>query len=81
MRAVVVALGDLGRSARMRYHAQALAAHGVDGDAELISNGARQRRAFEPDQIDVDAVRRQPLLMSSASPSTASPRRCGGAPR
>ncbi len=29
MRAVVVALGDLGRSARMRYHAQALAAHGV----------------------------------------------------
>ena len=32
MRAVVVALGDLGRSARMRYHAQALAAHGVDVD-------------------------------------------------
>ena len=26
MRAAVVALGDLGRSARMRYHAQALAA-------------------------------------------------------
>ncbi len=32
MRAVVVALGDLGRSARMRYHAQALSAHGVDVD-------------------------------------------------
>ncbi len=32
MRAAVVALGDLGRSARMRYHAQALAAHGVDVD-------------------------------------------------
>jgi beta-1,4-mannosyltransferase len=32
MRAVVVALGDLGRSARMRYHAQALAAHGVHVD-------------------------------------------------
>jgi len=32
MRAVVVALGDLGRSARMRYHAQSLAAHGVDVD-------------------------------------------------
>ena len=32
MRAVVVALIDLGRSARMRYHAQALAAHGVDVD-------------------------------------------------
>src|SRR3954471_16179106 len=32
MRAAVVALGDLGRSARMRYHAQALAANGVDVD-------------------------------------------------
>src|SRR2546425_7531084 len=32
MRAVVVALGDLGRSARMQYHAQALAARGVDVD-------------------------------------------------
>src|SRR5262249_32071489 len=32
MRAVVVALGDLGRSARMRYHARALAACAVDVD-------------------------------------------------
>jgi beta-1,4-mannosyltransferase len=32
MRAVVVALGDLGRSARMLYHAHALAANGVDVD-------------------------------------------------
>src|SRR5216117_218327 len=32
MRAVVVALGDLGRSARMLYHAQALAANGLDVD-------------------------------------------------
>src|SRR3954469_18356432 len=32
MRAVVVALVDLGRSARMRYHAQALSAHGVEVD-------------------------------------------------
>lgn len=32
MRATVVALGDLGLSARMRYHAQALAACGVDVD-------------------------------------------------
>jgi beta-1,4-mannosyltransferase len=32
MRAVVVALGDLGRSARMRYHAHALASHGVEVD-------------------------------------------------
>jgi beta-1,4-mannosyltransferase len=32
MRAVVVALADLGRSARMLYHAHALAANGVDVD-------------------------------------------------
>jgi beta-1,4-mannosyltransferase len=32
MRAVVVALGDLGRSARMLYHAHALSAHGADVD-------------------------------------------------
>jgi beta-1,4-mannosyltransferase len=32
MRATVVALGDLGLSARMRYHAQALAGSGVDVD-------------------------------------------------
>src|SRR6185312_4318118 len=32
MRAAVVALGDLGRSARMRYHALALAGQGVDVD-------------------------------------------------
>src|SRR5947209_8660285 len=32
MRAAVVVLGDLGRSARMQYHAQALAASGVDVD-------------------------------------------------
>src|SRR5262245_34813309 len=30
MRAVVLALADLGRSARMQYHARALAASGVD---------------------------------------------------
>src|SRR3954470_14651213 len=32
MRAAVVALGDLGRSARMQYHAHALAAAGADVD-------------------------------------------------
>jgi len=32
MRAVVVSLGDLGRSARMLYHARALSASGVDVD-------------------------------------------------
>ena len=32
MRAAIVALADLGRSARMRYHARALASQGVDVD-------------------------------------------------
>src|SRR5262245_11785652 len=32
MRAVAVALGDLGRSARMQYHAHALSSIGVDVD-------------------------------------------------
>src|SRR5262249_56939991 len=32
MRSVVVSRGDLGRSARMLYHARALAANGVDVD-------------------------------------------------
>src|SRR5262245_40247690 len=34
MRAVVVALGDLGRCARMLYHARALATHGAE--VELV---------------------------------------------
>jgi len=47
MRAAVVALGDLGRSARMRYHAQALASNGVDGllalaqKKEIVTNAFR----------------------------------------
>src|SRR4051794_38304898 len=32
MRAVVLSLADLGRSARVQYHARALAANGVDVD-------------------------------------------------
>lgn len=32
MRAVVLALADLGKSARMQYHARALSAHGIDVD-------------------------------------------------
>jgi hypothetical protein len=32
MRAAVIALGDLGRSARMQYHAHALVSNGVHVD-------------------------------------------------
>jgi beta-1,4-mannosyltransferase len=49
MRAVVVALVDLGRSARMRYHAQALAAQGVTVD--LVGfEGTPLPRAITDDQ-------------------------------
>ena len=57
MRAAVVALGDLGRSARMQYHAQALAAHGVDVDLVGLRGHAAAARA---------------LRTSRGSPSTAS---------
>jgi hypothetical protein len=33
----------------------------VDGNPRLVSNGARQRRAFEADEVDIDAVRGQRL--------------------
>ena len=33
----------------------------VDGNPRLVGDRARQRRAFEPDEVDVDAVRRQRL--------------------
>ena len=44
MRAAVVALGDLGRSARMRYHAHALAANGVDVDLVGLEGHAAAAR-------------------------------------
>jgi hypothetical protein len=33
----------------------------LDGDARLVGNLARQRRAFEADEVDIDAVRGQRL--------------------
>lgn len=48
MRAAVLALADLGKSARMQYHARALAAHGVDVD--LVGfEGTPLPRAIEDD--------------------------------
>ena len=40
MRVTVVVLGDLGRSPRMQYHAEALAAHGVDVDVVARAGSA-----------------------------------------
>ena len=49
MRAAVVTLGDLGRSARMQYHARALAASGIDVDLVGFAGTALPRAiADEP---------------------------------
>src|SRR4051812_29027863 len=51
MRAVVIALGDLGRSARMQYHAHALAANGVDVDLVGFDGTAVPKRIMEDPRI------------------------------
>jgi beta-1,4-mannosyltransferase len=56
MRAVVVALGDLGRSARMRYHAQALAANGVDVDLVGLEGTPLPRAITDEPRIAVHRI-------------------------
>src|SRR5471032_3234902 len=51
MRAAVVALGDLGRSARMQYHAQALAGCGVDVDLVGFDGTPLPKRITEDPRI------------------------------
>src|SRR5579862_294947 len=53
MRAVVVALGDLGRSARMQYHALALAADNVDVDLVGLEGTPLPKRIAENPRITV----------------------------
>ena len=53
MRAVVLALADLGRSARMQYHARALAAHGVDVDFVGLTGTPLPRVITEDPRIAV----------------------------
>ena len=57
MRAVVVALGDLGRSARMRYHAQALAANGVDVDLVGLEGTPLPRAITDEPRIAVHRIK------------------------
>jgi beta-1,4-mannosyltransferase len=56
MRAVVVALGDLGRSARMRYHAQALAANGVEVDLVGLEGTPLPRAITDEPRISVHRI-------------------------
>src|SRR5690349_13199070 len=56
MRAAVVALGDLGRSARMRYHAQALAGNGVDVDLVGFEGTPLPRAIIDEPRISVHRI-------------------------
>src|SRR5256885_8548571 len=53
MRAAVVCLGDLGRSARMRYHAHALAANGVEVDLVGLEGTPLPREITDDPRISV----------------------------
>ena len=56
MRVVVVALADLGRSARMQYHARALAASGVDVDFVGYEGTPLPRAVAEDPRIHVRRI-------------------------
>jgi len=71
MRAVVVALGDLGRSARMRYHAQALAAHGVHVDLVGFDGTPLARAITENPHITVHRLSASMLRHGAPSLSYA----------
>jgi len=70
MRAAVVALGDLGRSARMRYHAQALAGHGVDVDLVGFEGTPLPREITHEPRITVHRI--APLRLSIRGELTGS---------
>ena len=57
MRAVVIALADLGKSARMQYHARALAASGVDVDLVGFEGTALPRAILDDPGIAVHRLR------------------------
>ncbi len=56
MRAVVIALADLGKSARMLYHARALAANGVDVDLVGYEGTALPRAVLHDPRITVHRI-------------------------
>src|SRR5882757_1230849 len=53
MRAIIVALGDLGRSARMQYHAQTLASNGVEVDLVGLEGTSLPKRITDDPRITV----------------------------
>ncbi len=67
MRAVVVALSDLGRSPRMQYHAQALAGSGVDVDLVGYEGTPLSHRITDDPHITVHRI--SPLTRRFRQPS------------
>jgi beta-1,4-mannosyltransferase len=64
MRAAVVALADLGRSARMRYHARALASQGVDVDLVGFEGTPLPKAITEDPRIRVHRLNPATLRLS-----------------
>jgi beta-1,4-mannosyltransferase len=67
MRAVIVALTDLGRSPRMQYHAHALAANGVDVDLVGYAGTPIPRRIGEDPRITVHRLKASTLRVRQGS--------------
>jgi beta-1,4-mannosyltransferase len=61
MRAAVVALGDLGRSARMQYHAHALVSNGVDVDLVGLEGTPLSKRITGDARITVHRIKKTRL--------------------
>lgn len=69
MRAVVLALSDLGRSARMQYHARALAAHGVDVDLVGLEGTPLPRVLTDDPRISVHRFDPSTIRVRQTSPT------------
>jgi beta-1,4-mannosyltransferase len=67
MRAVVLALADLGRSARMQYHARALAASGVDVDFVGYEGTPLPKSVSESPRITVHRIGPSTLRLRQSS--------------
>jgi len=57
MRAAVIALGDLGRSARMQYHARALASNGVEVDLVGLEGTPLSKRITDDPRITIHRIK------------------------
>ena len=61
MRTAVIALGDLGRSARMQYHAHVLVSNGVEVDLVGLEGTPLSRRITHESRIAVHRIKKTRL--------------------